>query len=182
MSRHIIVDIKLTWQVLYRLILKTNWLYPFMALYITILFALQWLFNIDQLLEVVLGDSGLGLLDRLDFLLNGFINIFRYVNGFIPIAMILIALMQSATLTLMVSRRLFSRKDGAQQVTSISFSLAGVGCVACGGSILTPILGLVASSVSVTLAEPISRVLLVIALVLSYKAMNRVALLAAKAI
>lgn len=172
---------RLTATVIWNLILKSNNLYLFLVLFVLTLFTLQWLFNIDQLLEIVFGDNPLSVADRLDFLVDGFVNIFRYVNDFVPVAMILISLMQAATFTLLLRYRSMKKLQGKQGV-SIGLSFLGVGCVACGGSVLTPVLGVVATNVSVSLAESISTILLVIALVLSYLSMNQIAFLVAKAV
>ena len=173
------VDLKLTWAVVWNLILKTPRIYTFAGLFVVILFILQWLFNIDQLLEIVFGDNPLSVADRIDFLADGFVNIFRFADDFIPIAMILIALLQAATLTLLIGFREIKKLRSAQGA-SLGLGLLGVGCVACGGSILTPILGLIATNVSVSLAESVSTILLLIALTLSYVSLSKVAFLVAK--
>lgn len=174
-----LLDAKLSIAVIWNVILKTARVYLFAFCFVTILFVLQWLFNIDQLLEVVFGDNALSFSDRAEFLVDGFINIFRYADDIVPISMILIALMQAVAVTLLISFRSI-KKLQAQQGQAVGFAVFGVGCVACGGSILTPILGLVATNVSVGLAESISNILLVIALVLSYVAMNKVSFMVAK--
>ncbi len=177
--RNPIVDLKLTWSVVYNLVLKTSRVYMLLGLFAIFLFVLQWLFNIDQLVEIVFGDNPLSIGERIDFLADGFVNIFRFADDFVPISMILIALVQAITLTLLISFRSLKRLKSSQGA-SLGLGFLGIGCVACGGSILTPILGLVATNVSVSLAESISTILLGVALVLSYASMNKVAFLVAK--
>lgn len=176
---HFFLNLKINWQVFLRIIILTPRRYLFIALFIVILFTLQWLFNIDQLIEIVLGDSGLSFMDRIDFLIQGFFNIFRYADDFVPLAILSIAALQATTLTLVLSFRT-AKKIRSTQPVSLGVGLIGVGCVACGGSILTPILGLVASSVSVSFAERISELLLFIALVLSYISVTKISFQVAK--
>ena len=173
------LNLQLVFQVVRIQILATSYLYVACVLFVLILFSLQWLFNIDQLVEIVFGGSPLSLLDRIDFLLNGFINIFRFANDFIPITMIVIALLQSLGVTLVIMHRRTFRMIGRGQIASLGLGLAGFGCVACGGSILTPLLSVVAISVSVALAQAISHLLLLLSLVLSYIALVRLALIVA---
>ncbi len=175
-----VLSLRLTWQVVLKLILSTTRIYLLAGLFVAILFALQWLFNIDQLLEVVFGDNPLSTADRVDFLLDGFVNIFRFADDIVPVSMILIALLQAITITLFMVLK--EKKASRAQGLSIGLSLGAVGCVACGGSILTPLLGFVATNVSVGFAESVSTVLLLVALVLSYISMNRVALLVAQSV
>ena len=173
------LNLKLTANVTWHLIIRTTRVYLLAGVFVLILFLLQWLFNIDQLLEIVLGNNPLSVADRLDFLFDGFINIFRFVDDFVPVSMILIALMQSITLTLLFSYRSVKSLK-SKQGASLGLSLLGIGCVACGGSVLTPILGAIAANISVSVAEAVSNSLLLLALVLSYISMNRATLIVAK--
>lgn len=175
--QHAWVDAKLNYRVVAHFIFHTSWVYVAFGLFVLVLFLLQWLFNIDQLLEIVLGDNPLSVADRIDFVLDGFINIFRYANDFIPVAMISIAFLQALAITLLL--RIRRSRAGSKQALPLGLSVLSVGCVACGGSILTPVLSLLASSVSVAFAETLSRLLLVAALVLSYKSLTSIALMTA---
>ncbi len=173
------LDAVLTWQVCLQFIIKTQARYITLMLFVVILFVLQWLFNVEQLVDVVFGDNPLTVADRINYLYEGFINIFRYANDIVPISMIMVALFQAATLTLLTLRHA-QKKVRAQQGLAMSLGILGVGCVACGGSLLTPILGLIVTNVSVTLAESTSRLLLILAVVLSYIALTKVATSVAK--
>jgi len=176
-----LTDAKLTWVVFWNLILKTHRIYLFAGSFVAVLFTLQWLFNIDQLLDIVLSNNPLSLGDRADFLVDGFFNIFRFADNLVPISMILIALMQSVTLTLLIGYRSIGELRG-KQGASLGLSFLGIGCVACGGSILTPVLGLIATNISISFAESLSNGLLLIALVLSYLSMNKVTFMVARTV
>jgi hypothetical protein len=175
------VSLKLSLVVVWNLILKTNKWVTFTSVFMLYLFVLQWLFSLDQLVDIVFGNNNLTLLDRVDFLFDGFLNIFKYANDFIPMAMILISLMQAVNITLLIHYKTSKSVRNAQGL-AISLSAVGVGCVACGGSVITPILGFFASTISVTVAESISRLLLLAAIVVSYISMNRMTFIVAKTI
>lgn len=176
---HPIVNLKLTTTVIWNLLLRSSRRYALLGVFVIILFTLQWLFNIDQLIDIVFGSNPLSFADRIDFLLDGFVNIFRFADDFVPISMILIAFMQAVTITLLVTFR-YIKKLRSKQAAPLGLSFLGVGCVACGGSILTPILGVIAANISIAAAESISNILLVLALVVSYISMNKVAFMVAK--
>ena len=97
-----------------------------------------------------------------------------------PISIILIATFQASAIVLFFIVRRSRKKAVKQQIGSLAVGLIGSGCVACGGSILTPLLGAVASNVSVALAERISDILLLIAVLLSYRALSQISLVYAR--
>jgi len=175
----LIVDIKLTAHVVWNVIFLTPRRYLFLLLFAVILFTLQWLFNIDQLIDIVFGDNPLSFAERLSFLYDGFINIFKFADNYVPVSMILIAFMQAATIVLVLSFKT-NRKQTNKQSLSMGLSLLGVGCVACGGSILTPLLAVVAANVSIGLVESISILLLGVGMVFSFVALTKSATIAAK--
>lgn len=179
MSSVMLTNARLSWQVFTRLVLGTSRVWVFFGTFVVMLFVLQWLFNIDQLSQIVLGDSGLSFNNRATFLVEGFINIFRYGNNFIPLSMILIALLQAVSITLLLSYRDVVGLR-AHQSLPLGLSFLGVGCVACGGSVLTPILGVVAANVSIGFAESLSILLLLLAIVISYISMNRISFYVAR--
>lgn len=175
--KHAKVDAQLTWQVVCRHVLTVQSFLTMLGFFVLILFILQWLFNYQQLGFILGNSTGLSFYDKINFLVEAFINIFRFGSDIVPISMILIALFQSVALTLYLKLRHFAthNKSVKSSVGSLTFGLLGSGCVACGGSLLTPLLGALASNVSVTLAERLGDILLVLAVILSYRALSKVA-------
>lgn len=178
-KRSLSVDLKLSAMVVKRVVFESPivsvvWFWVFFAT----VFCLQWLFNIDQLFEVILGDSGLTFVERLDFLIDGFLNMFRYSNDFVPFSIILTALLLS--LSFVVAYIYRAKK---KVLKPIGAGLLGVGCVACGGSVVSlGITFLTGSVLSLSLAGLISRVLLLVSVVLSYKSLVDVSFVAAELI
>lgn len=170
-------DLKLNFVVIDRFIFRTQLRFYFLGLFILVLFTLQWLFNIDQLIQIVFGASGLSAGERINFLIEGFINIFRYLDDFVPIMMIMIAVLQALSLSLLIGLKY--RKSYINQSSSLLVGVFGVGCFACGGSILSPILGFLAVNISVSLADLFSKFLLFISLMLSYISLSKISLITA---
>ncbi len=170
------VDLKLVGRIVNHFVLQTKYLYLATALFVAILFLLQWLFSLDQL--EFLWSSSLSVVEKIDFLIDGFLNIFKFADDIVPVSLILISAMQALAISLLVvlSKELKQIKKTKikSQASSFTLGLVGAGCVACGGSMLTPILGIIASSVSITLAERIGDILLMFAMVLSYRALSKI--------
>lgn len=168
-----ILDQKIAFQVTKLYLSSLGSLLSWFGLFILVLFILQWLFSIDQLLIVVFSNNGLTLLDKTDFLVSGFFNIFRYSNDVIPISMIVIAVLQSLLFGMLFK---FGGGFGLRRSAgALGLSSLGISCVACGGSILGPILSGVGVAVSTALARNITTGLLVLAVILSYTSLISVA-------
>lgn len=173
------VDIKFIAHVVYRNIILSNYLVLEIALFVATLFVLQWLFNLSQFARIITSDA-LSFWDKIDVFVGAFFDMFNYINDLTPISMITIALFQSLAFTLLVIQKNTDTNSGSQQnislaTGSLGAGMIGVGCVACGGSLLTPILGLFVANVSVSVASAIGDILLVIAVVLSYYSLSKIA-------
>jgi len=57
----------------------------------------------------------------------------------------------------------------------MGLSIIGAGCVACGGSLIAPILSLLATNVSISLAQSLGDILLLMAAVLSFWTLRNIA-------
>lgn len=172
------LDIQLTATVVWRYVIASPRVYGAVAIFVVMLLVLQWLFNIQELRYVLLRDNNLTLLGKVEYMTEAFINIFRYANAFTPISMIIIAALQAMAISLLLLLRKIGRSSknaSASQLGTLFVAVVGAGCVACGGSLLTPILAAVASGVSLALAEQIGSIVLVLAIILSYVALSRVA-------
>ena len=160
-------------------------LFVAMVWFAVILFTLQWLFSYEQLSFVLTGDNGLDFWGKVDFLFDGFLNIFRFIDDFVPITLIIIALLQSTAIAMLlrlrkISQQKTTKKAVRDSIGPLSIGLIGSGCVACGGSILSPLLGAIASNVSVTVARGVGDILLLLAVILSYRALTKIAFVMAK--
>ena len=161
----------------YRCVWQTGWRYVWLALVPAVVAVLQWLFNIRLLWDVLFSDNGLSFFNKLDVLFESVWAVFTGLTDWTPIAFVLIAVLQATAITLFITLRRkaqLSRKVTARQAASMGVAIVGAGCVACGGSLVTPLLGLLATNVSLALAESVSDLLLLVAVGLSVYALAKV--------
>lgn len=127
-----------------------------------VLFVLQWLFAFPQLLYI--GQTVPLELPR--YLIEGFFNFLRYIDGFIPWAILTVAILQGVALTLLrVARE--QQTARASRYSSLGLAVLGSGCVACGGSVIAPLFASFTTAVAVQLSELISRFVLSVAVILA---------------
>lgn len=145
--------------------------YPlvFMGLFFLALVVLQWIFEFDQLYEVVVvNTAGLSLAEKIDFMLEAVWSLFRYADDVTPIAIILIAFFQAAIGTIWIRFR--SVKKSKRAAAAMGIGVFGAGCVACSSSLLSVALSNAGATLSVALVQAIGDILLIIAVMLSFKA------------
>lgn len=133
---------------------------------------LQWLFQLDLLIEVF-QNPALSTADKIDFMLDSFRAIFTTGLDVVPVMFVIIAgsMAISVTMTIIQSRQASASKRGS---SSIAMGLVGSGCVACGGSVISPIVSLFVSGSSVSAANALQAfgdVILVIGAILSLRAL-----------
>jgi len=161
-------------QVWYKQIWQTRWRYLWLLLVPLIIAILQWLLNVSDFRYILTGDSGLSLFERLDVFVDGVGRVFTNLNDWTPIAFLLIALMQATAIILLIilkKQARLDKKTSTKQVGSLGVALIGAGCVACGGSLMAPLLSLVATNVSIGVAQSVGDILLLVATALSLYAL-----------
>jgi len=175
------IDIQLNWRIFSSLILKSNFFYLNVILFVIVVMLLQWLFSADQLGIIFDPQFQLSVADKIDIFVNAFLDIFKFIDDVTPVSFVLIGLFQSVSITLLIKIYYDHKKrvETSKVAGSLGISLLGAGCVACGGSLLTPILGFFAVNISISFAQRISDALLVIAVILSYIALSRISVIAA---
>ena len=159
----------------YKHIWLTNWRYLWVVLAIFIIMLLQWLLNIEELGFFLFGGQ-IPFSEGLEIIWDGMAGVFSLPTDFTPIAFILISLMQSIAIVmlLILNNAKQAGKQAAKQAGSLGIAVIGAGCVACGGSLMTPLLGLLATNVSIGLASALGDILLALAIILSYMALRSV--------
>lgn len=178
MLRHLSADIRLTWQIVWRVVFKTPRLYSTIGLFIILLFMLQWLLNIDEFRFIVFDNMTLSNGEKIEYFIDAFFNIFQYANAITPVAMIIIASLQAISISLLLVLYRLDKQTGKQSVSQLGTLLVGVigaGCVACGGSLLTPVLAGLASVLSVSVAQRAGSLVLIGAIILSYLSLSKIA-------
>lgn len=146
--------------------------YIFSGIFFVIAALLQWLFQIEQLRSII--GSLNGIFDILDFFADSFLNLFRFIDDWTPISFLLISLFQSLSIGMYLEIR-SKRKLKSNTASSLSLGLLGSSCVACSGSLFTPLLSILGVNVTATSLQFIGDVVLLAAVVVSYIVFNRVA-------
>ncbi|MEX0932091.1 MAG: hypothetical protein WDZ81_00610 [Candidatus Saccharimonadales bacterium] len=138
-----------------------------------ILLVLLWLFNLP-LLSYVFSETNLSLPAKIFFVFEGLGNVFKFFNNSVPILLTSVAVVQGLALSHYVylrKRKLPKRKLLKKSTGSFAFSLIGSGCVACGGSIIYPVVALVSASAASGLSRIIGEALNLLALILALYAL-----------
>lgn len=128
-----------------------------------VLFVLQWLFAFPQL--VYIWQTAPAELPR--YLIEGFFNFLRYVDGFIPWTILSVAVLQGIALTLLRVVRRQATTARRTRYPSLMLAVLGSGCVACGGSVIAPLFASYSAAVATQLSELVSRIVLAIAVILA---------------
>lgn len=161
---NLLIRIKLAANTIIRVLSISHYGFRAMWYSLAILAILQWSFNIGILVAVVQNTP----LEAPRFFIDGIINIFRYNDNFVSFGMITIAIMQGTALTLVRFIKDASRKTSkSANQTSVAFVLFGTGCVACGGSIIAPLLASLPATFSVVISRTVGNIAILIGLLLS---------------
>lgn len=161
-------DLQILGHIFWRYIVTTVWIGPWLLLGSLIIFVLQWLFNIEGLLFIIRYTSQ-SIGEVIEFLSQGFLNIFRYPDDLTPISFILIAGLQATAVILVIRLKASAKPQLRKQTAALGVGLIGAGCVACGGSVLTPVLGALSTTFAAGVVNALSDILLIIAVILSYR-------------
>lgn len=174
LERHIL-GYKTTARVWYKSVWYSYGPAVFAGSFTIVLIILQWVFNYELFYEILVNNvAGLTLLERINVFVDAMFNVFQYADDLTPISLILITFFQASAVTIWWRMH---RASSAANVRfgSLGVGLLGSGCVACGSSILPILFNIVGSTLSVSLVQTIGDILLVLAVVLSYRAMLKLA-------
>ena len=148
----------------------------FTLAFFVVLFLLQWVFNYELFWEIMVENNAmLPFSERLDLVLDAIANVFRYANDLTPISLLLISFFQASILTIWWRVRLITRANRLR-MGALGVGILGSGCVACGSSLLPLLLETIGATLSVGLVQRIGDSLLILAVILSYRAALKLAL------
>lgn len=146
---------------------------------------LRYLFSL-QVLATIVTSSAVSTLEKASLILFGFLpdSIGEFITFLIdPVGLLLfiVALLQGVTVTVLIFvRRRANRRQATRGAASgFTVSLLGSGCIACGGSILYPLLASLGSQAAVTLSQTIGVIAGVLAVVLIIYALRNISAQAA---
>ena len=155
------------WRAIARMLAQSDTWFSLAFLLVINCLLLQWLFSLDALKVVFFDSVDIAVSVKIRFMIEIFFDLFESFGNFVPTAIVLIAAFQSIALLILLR----IRREQRSLIPSTALGLIGSGCVACGGSVLSPLFSLLASSVSVSTVRVFGRILLLLAIVLSYRSM-----------
>lgn len=165
--RFFVVKLKLSAKTLAWLLAK--WRYSLLALTIAFLFfeLMYWLFNMS-VLGIILGSGNVSFTDKIAVLLSPFHSVAAASGIFLFTLMLLVSLTQGVAIAALTyifrhQNKIDPSLIGGSSVVSL-LALLGLGCPACGTSLLTPLVAVFVSGSAVAISEKIMNVVLPFAL------------------
>lgn len=161
-----------------RLSLKTvmwimsKWRYAIAALLISIFFfeLIYWVFNLNIFWSVI-SSTKISLFDKLSFMASPLESVVQLSGYASAITMILLSITQGISIAILIFIIRHQKKVDSEMVGRSSLigilAIIGLGCPACGTSLLTPIIAIFVSGSAVTVSEQITIITLPIALLIS---------------
>lgn len=161
-----------------RLSLKTivwimsKWRYVIAALLISVFFfeLIYWVFNLNIFWSVI-SSTKISLFDKLSFMASPLESVVQLSGYASAITMILLSITQGISISILIFIIRHQKKVDSEMVGRSSLigllAIIGLGCPACGTSLLTPIIAIFVSGSAVTVSEKITIVTLPIALLIS---------------
>lgn len=162
----------------------SQWRYAALALAIAVLFfeLMYWLFNLS-FLGIILASGNVTFLEKLNVLASPVQSIASVSGVHTLILMLLLSLLQGISIAMLTYIIRHQRKLDANLVGGSSLvgllAIIGIGCPACGTSLLTPIVALFVSGSAVAVSERIIIFLLPFALAVGLYGLYAVGLKAA---
>ncbi len=161
--------------------LLRQWRYTALALVAAGAFfeLIYWLFNL-QIFTKILTSSKVGFLDKLELLIVPFRSIGVASGRFSLILMILLAIIQGITIAGLVyvvknQPKVDAKLFGSSTITSL-LAVVGLGCPACGTSVLTPIVALFVSGSTLAISETITEIALPLAILVGLYGLQTIGL------
>lgn len=160
---------KLSFKNLFWLLQKYNYLALAILAAIVFFEFVYWVFNLN-VLSSILFSSNVSTLDKLDTLISPFTQLADANGSSIFMSMILLSMIQGIAIAGLIYVIKNQDKPDAKLIGGGSFvgllAIIGLGCPACGTSLLTPLLALVVSGSAVSLSEVITRFTLPLSIVI----------------
>jgi hypothetical protein len=158
------------------------WRYALLAAVLVLVFA--WVLTLvsSGSTDINLLLSALPLDDKLAVLGGVFVRVFTNLTTLDGVSTLLLSLLQGITIAMLVFNFKQQHKLDSESATNTGIAsliaMFGVGCSACGTSLLMPIISIIFSSSAYIVAEVASRTITIVAFVLILYAMRRLGLLA----
>lgn len=166
--------------------LLRRWKYAVLALFAAFLFfeLIYWLFN-TSVLRIVLSSTNLNILEKLRFVFDPLWSLGSTNGVYTAVLMILLSLVQGQSIAALIYTIRHQQKFDPAAIGGGSIAgllaIIGLGCPACGTSLVTPIVAIFVSGSTVAVSESITRIALPLALIVGLYGMYAIGLKAATA-
>lgn len=151
--------------------LFTKWRYVVLAIVASVAFfqLIYWLFNFD-LAVLLFGNPSIDIAKKIEVFVSPLMTISNQNGTFATIQMWIISIIQGINIALLTYVVRHQRKLDAGAIGGSSFvgilAIIGLGCPACGTSLVTPIVAMFASSSAVVVSESIVAIVLPLAILI----------------
>ncbi|HIA92153.1 TPA: hypothetical protein EYO12_03510 [Candidatus Saccharibacteria bacterium] len=138
-----------------------------------ILFVLQWLFALDQVVSIY---QSLGIAALPQYMIDGFFNFLRYaLHDFEPTAILAISILLGITTAILVTLKQTKKKIQKKHDIKKTFgiTLVGSGCASCSGTILSPLVAGLSVATASTITNTVSFLALLAALILAGRSFSQ---------
>ncbi len=143
----------LTWLQLFR-----NWKYLLLLVSLTVAtsFIFTWFFSLDVVLFVV--NSNIDFNQKILFFIGSITSVYGDIFSPYSVMFMLFSFIFASNITLLIylSRHRRTNKNNKLSSSTMGAGLIGAGCIACGGSIITPVLGMAGVGATAQLSQTIS--------------------------
>lgn len=147
----------------------SRWRYTLLALAVAFLFfeLIYWMFNLEVLFTI-LGSSGVSITEKIDVLLSPLGSVAASSGVYVASLMVILSLLQGINIAVLAFTMRHQQKTDPSLLGGSTFigllALIGLGCPACGTSLITPVVALFVSTSAVAVSEKIMLVVLPLAI------------------
>lgn len=149
----------------------SKWQYALLALATAFLFfeLIYWMFNFGVLFTI-LGSGGVSVAEKINVLMSPIGSIVTSSGAFVASLMVVLSLLQGINIAVLTFTIRHQKKIDPSLLGGSTFvgllALIGLGCPACGTSLITPVVALFVSTSAVAISEKIMLVILPIAIII----------------
>ncbi len=148
-----------------------KWRYALLALVTAFLFfeLIYWMFNLG-ILFTILGSGGVSVIEKINVLLSPIQSITSTNGIFVALLMVILSILQGVNIAVLAFTMRHQQKVdptllGGSTLVGL-LALIGLGCPACGTSLITPVVALFVSTSAVAISEKIMLVMLPLAIII----------------
>ena len=147
----------------------SRWRYALLAIVTAFLFfeLIYWMFNLGVLFTI-LGSGGVSITEKINVLLSPLGSVATSSGVYVASLMVILSLLQGINIAVLAFTMRYQQKTDPSLLGGSTFvgllALIGLGCPACGTSLITPVVALFVSTSAVAVSEKIMLVVLPLAI------------------